>query len=150
MQLESILAPRRTRCAVPGISKKRVIETIANLIAQDLPALGARDLFAHLIARERLGSTGIGRGIAIPHCRIEDCTGSVGGLITLAQPVDYDAIDNEPVDIVFVLLVPEEAQQAHLQTLAALAERLGNRDYCDQLRRADTDRELYDVALKSW
>ena len=54
------------------------------------------------------------------------------------------------MDIVFVLLVPEEAQQAHLQTLAALAERLGNRDYCEQLRRTETDRELYDVALKSW
>ncbi|TQV80172.1 PTS IIA-like nitrogen regulatory protein PtsN [Exilibacterium tricleocarpae] len=150
MQIESILAPRRTQCRVAGISKKRVLEALAGLMSRDLPMLGTRDLFGHLIARERLGSTGIGKGIAIPHCRIENCTGTVGGLITLAKPVDYDAIDNEPVDIVFVLLVPEEAQEAHLQTLAALAERLSNRDYCNRLRRAETDQALYQAALEAW
>ena len=150
MQLESILAPSRTRCGVAGNSKKRVLETLAGIIAGDLPALSARDLFGHLVARERLGSTGIGKGIAIPHCRIADCTGTVGGLVTLAHPVDYDAIDNEPVDILFVLLVPKEAQEAHLQTLAALAERLSDGDYCQRLRRADTDQALYEAALGAW
>ena len=150
MQIESILAPHRTRCGVADISKKRILETLAGLMAPDLPGRSPRELFSDLIARERLGSTGLGKGIAIPHCRIESCTRTVGGLVTLAQPVDYDAIDNEPVDIIFVLLVPEEAQEAHLQTLAALAERLGDRDYCNKLRRAGTDQALYEAARGAW
>ena len=149
MQISSILTPRRTQFKVPGDSKKRVLETLAKLIADDLPILNADELFRRLIARERLGSTGIGKGIAIPHCRIENCVSTVGALITLDKPVDYDAIDGEPVDIVFAMLVPEEAHDEHLQTLASLAEMLSQPDYLASLRSAGSDQTLYNAAVSS-
>jgi len=147
MQIQSILAPRRTLCGVEGGSKKRTLEILANQIAQDIPTLNADDLFRRLIARERLGSTGLGHGIAIPHCRIENCTGTVGALIKLQKPVDFDAIDGEPVDIVFALLVPEEATDDHLQILATLAGLFSDQAFRKQLRRANSDEELYQLTV---
>ncbi len=143
MQIQTFLAPRRTLCGVEGGSKKRVLHTLAQHIADDLPTLDADELFSRLIARERLGSTGLGHGIAIPHCRIENCTGTVGALITLDQPVDFDAIDGEPVDIVFALLVPEEAHDDHLQTLATLAGLFSDAEFRQQLRDCKSDEDLY-------
>ena len=96
MQIQSLLTQGRTLCDIEGVSKKRVLEILANTIAQDIPAIDADDLFRRLIARERLGSTGIGHGIAIPHCRVENYDGVIGALITLNQPIDFDSIDSEP------------------------------------------------------
>ena len=78
MQIQSLISPKRTLCGVEGGSKKRALELLANTIAQDIPDIDADELFRRLIGRERLGSTGIGHGIAIPHCRVEHCTGTVG------------------------------------------------------------------------
>mgnify|MGYP000386211004 CR=1 FL=1 len=149
MQIETILAPRRTFCGIEGGSKKRLLETVANHIAADYPNLDADDLFRSLIARERLGSTGFGHGIAIPHCRLENCTGTIGALVKLAEPIDFDAIDGEPVDIIFALLVPLESHDDHLQTLATLAGAFGDADYRQRLRRADSDTDLYTEALSA-
>ncbi len=147
MQIETILAPRRTLCAQQGGSKKRVLERLAQAIAQDIPSIDADDLFRSLIARERLGSTGIGHGIAIPHCRVKDCPSTIGALITLARPIDYDAIDSEPVDILFALLVPEEAHDEHLQTLAALAGAFSDNTYRQTLRQSTNNEMLYQSAV---
>ncbi len=147
MQIKAIINPRRTLCGVEGGSKKRALELLANTIAQDVPEIDADDLFRRLIARERLGSTGIGHGIAIPHCRVENCSGTVGALITLSEPVDFDAIDSQPVDILFAMLVPENAHDEHLQNLAALAGALNNADYRQRLRSAKSDDELYQAAI---
>lgn len=149
MQIQSILSPARTLCCAPGSSKKRVIENIAHFICQDSPELDPDQVFESLVAREKLGSTGLGQGIAIPHCRIKSCHGIVGALITLDQPTDFDAIDNRPVDILFVLLVPEEATDEHLQVLSELARQFSNSDYCRHLREADCDQSLYQAALTS-
>lgn len=149
MRIDSILAPRRTQCGVEGGSKKRVLESLASIIADDIPTLNADELFRRLVARERLGSTGIGKGIAIPHCRVENCTGTIGALITLGKPIDYDSIDGDPVDIIFALLVPEEANDEHLQTLAALAEQLSDPAYLAALRNANDDEILYKSALST-
>ncbi len=149
MQLDSILTPGRTLQGVPGSSKKRVLEQIAQLIAEDLGYLNADEVFSHLIARERLGSTGMGNGIAIPHCRIKQCRGVIGSLITLKNPIAFEAIDDQPVDIIFVLLVPEQATQAHLDTLAALAERFTQPQYCENLRDAQSNRALYEAAISA-
>lgn len=146
MQIQALITPKRTLCGVEGGSKKRALELLANTIAQDVPSIDAEDLFRRLIARERLGSTGIGHGIAIPHCRVENCAGTLGALITLADPVDFDAIDSQPVDILFAMLVPEEAHDEHLQNLAALAGALSNADFREKLRTASSDRELYETA----
>ncbi len=146
MDIQALITPKRTLCGVEGGSKKRALELLANTIAQDVPGIDAEDLFRRLIARERLGSTGIGHGIAIPHCRAENCTGTLGALITLAEPVDFDAIDSQPVDILFAMLVPEEAHDEHLQNLAALAGALSNSDFREKLRAATSDQQLYETA----
>jgi PTS system nitrogen regulatory IIA component len=143
MQIEAILTPSRTLNKAVGGSKKRVLETLAQLIAEDQPAISAEDVFQSLIARERLGSTGIGNGIAIPHCRFPTDGSTLGALITLQDAVDFDSVDNAPVDIVFAMLVPENAEASHLQTLAALAEALQQEDYVEKLRSADSSEELY-------
>ncbi len=147
MQIKTILAPQRTQHGVQGGSKKRVLEQLAQTIAQDLGSLDARDLLRSLIARERLGSTGIGHGIAIPHCRVKHCTATTGALITLRTPIEYDAIDGKPVDILFALLVPEEANDEHLQTLASLAGAFSEPSYRQALRQASNSQMLYNSAL---
>jgi len=147
MDINSILSPGRTLCKIEGVSKKRALEILANTIAEDLPEIDADDLFRRLVARERLGSTGIGHGIAIPHCRVSNCTETLGALISLKDPIDFDAIDNEPVDLLFAMLVPEDADSEHLQTLASLASLLNKPEYCSRLRQTDSDSALYQAAI---
>lgn len=147
MDIQTIITPNRTLCGIEGISKKRALEILANTIAEDVPEIDPDDLFRRLIARERLGSTGIGQGIAIPHCRIDTCDGTLGALITLKEPINFDAIDSEPVDVLFAMLVPEQAGDEHLHTLASLASSLNEADYRQSLREAKTDRELYEAAI---
>ncbi|GAA5317700.1 MAG: PTS IIA-like nitrogen regulatory protein PtsN [Candidatus Pelagadaptatus aseana] len=143
MEIKTFLNSRRTLCGVEGISKKRTIEILANLIAEDIPSLSADDIFLSFIAREKLGSTGLGQGIAIPHCRISNCIGTVGALIKLDKPIDFEAIDGKPVDLVFALIAPEEADDSHLQTLSALAEKLIESEYTNKLRQSETNEALY-------
>jgi PTS system nitrogen regulatory IIA component len=146
MKLNSILSPGRTHNSVPGTSKKRSLEKVAQFICADNPTLNPNQIFDRLIARERLGSTGLGQGIAIPHCRLKSCHEITGCLIKLEKAIDFDAIDGEPVDLLFVLLVPDEAQDEHLAVLARLAELFSDHNFCDQLRHAKNDDELYTTA----
>lgn len=147
MHIESLLSLERTRCQAAGSSKKRTLEQLAELIAQGSEAIDAEKLFTQLINRERLGSTGIGGGIAIPHCRFPTQGKTIGALLTLDQPIDFDAVDGQPVDIIFAMLVPENAENEHLQTLAHLAELLQNAEFVNALRAARTDEALYQTAL---
>ena len=147
MRLDTILSPTRTLCRTAASSKKRALENIAQFICQELPGFDANTLFGNLVARERLGSTGLGHGIAIPHCRLKELDGVIGALVTLAQPIDFEAIDDKPVDILFVLIVPEQATQEHLNTLAALAELFNQSQFCERLRAADSAEQLYDAAV---
>ncbi len=147
MQLESILKPELTFCNMDGVSKKRVLESSAERIAGQIDVLTADQIYDALIAREQLGSTGLGNGIAIPHCRVSKCKETVGCLVKLKTPVDFDAIDNKPVDLLFFLLVPENTIEGHLEVLRMLAERFSKPDYCNRLRNADTDQGLFDAAM---
>jgi PTS system nitrogen regulatory IIA component len=122
------------------------METIANIVCEDEPSLHYDVTLDHLIAREKLGSTGLGRGIAIPHCRVSDCTQPLGALLTLEEPIPFDAPDDQPVDLLFVLLVPEEAHQQHLDILANIARLFSQPDFCERLRTAGDSRTLYDIA----
>jgi len=128
-------------------SKKRVIEDIALKLAASIDSLNAEDIFAKLINREKLGSTAIGHGIAIPHCRLDGCEGIVGGLFTLNEPVEFQAIDDEPVEILFVLLVPTEEVAEHLEVLAMLASKFESAEYRQRLTRATQDNELFQSAI---
>ncbi|MBL4828067.1 MAG: PTS IIA-like nitrogen regulatory protein PtsN [Spongiibacteraceae bacterium] len=147
MQIQTILSPERTLCGAPGNSKKRVLENIAHFICKDVKSINPSDLFGSLITRERLGSTGIGHGIAIPHCRIKNCPSIIGGLIKLNHPIDFDAIDNEKVDLLFVLLVPEQAQDEHLTVLATLAELFTQSSLRQRLRDCANKDDLYQIAI---
>jgi len=150
MQIQSLLTPKRTCSGLEAGSKRRALELLAQTIAQDIPSIDADDLLRRFLARERLGSTGIGHGIAIPHCRInmsESAAGAIGALITLNQPIEFDAVDAEPVDILFAMLVPEEAHDEHLKNLAALASALTRSEFRERLRTANTHTALYEAAV---
>ena len=147
IRLENILTPGRSLVDVPGGSKKRVLQETATLIAREVPELEMEDVFEKLVAREKLGSTGFGNGIAIPHCRLAGCTAPVSALLHLDAAIDYDAIDGEPVDLLFVLLVPEAATDAHLELLRQIASMLDREDVRRRLRDADSNEALYQVVL---
>ena len=146
MQIRHVLSPQLTFAGVEGGSKKRVLELIGKLIAQHTQ-LNADAIYDSLIAREKLGSTGFGNGIAIPHCRLEQCNEAVGALLQLEARVDFDSLDGEPVDLIFVLLVPQEANEQHLEILKALAEKLDREDLREALRRAPDAQTLYRVMV---
>ncbi|CAB0150546.1 Nitrogen regulatory protein [Pseudidiomarina piscicola] len=140
-----MLSPDCTRSAVSGSSKKKVLELIGQLAAPRLSGTTSFDVFESLLNRERLGSTGIGLGVAIPHGRLSTANKPVAVLLTLDEPIDFDAIDNQAVDIVFALLVPEDEHEQHLQTLASVAQRLNDKSCTRALREAKSDQELFDL-----
>ncbi|MEM0955321.1 MAG: PTS sugar transporter subunit IIA [Pseudomonadota bacterium] len=146
-RLEQLLSPTLTFCAVSGVSKKRAIEHACRLICQHAVGLEEGELFSNLLAREKLGSTALGDGIAIPHCRIGGCEQPLVALMTLSEPVDFDAADRQLVDILFFLIVPEEAAQEHLDVLAGLAGLLSQANFRAALRAADSAATLYENAV---
>ncbi len=147
MHLEEILTAERCQCKIVGVSKKRIINKISELISTNLPTLEAADVFDALMAREQLGSTGLGNGIAIPHCRLAPCDEIVGALITLEKPIDFDALDSKPVDLLFALIVPEEKTDEHVKTLANLATLFNDEDFCYTLRHTHDNEDLYNIVI---
>lgn len=145
MTLKTILPPERVLFDVPGGSKKRVLEFFSTFIAQNTPSLDSQEVFSRLIGRERLGSTGIGNGVAIPHARSPHCSAPIAGFLKLAEPVDFDAIDGDPVDLVFVLLVPEEADDTHLALLGQVATIMNDARTRAQFRKCESQRELLEL-----
>ena len=128
------------------LSKKRVFERAAQAMGAALN-LSSDNIYRALLAREKLGSTAIGEGIAIPHCRINECAEAAGCLVTLQEPIDFGSIDGRDVDVIFVLLVPEEATQAHLNLLAALARSFSNADLRNRVRQTLDPEELRQLLL---
>jgi len=106
------------------------------------PELDQIEVLASLLAREKMGSTGIGHGIAIPHGKIKGLSNMIAVIITTNQPIDFDAIDSKPVDIFFTILVPEEQTDKHLQALSGIAKKLSNKDTVKTIRKATTKNEL--------
>ncbi|AQS40279.1 PTS IIA-like nitrogen-regulatory protein PtsN [Shewanella psychrophila] len=144
MELSTILQPECTTCATPG-SKKKVLELISDLAAVQYPTLSSQEIFESLLAREKMGSTGIGNGIAIPHGRLSNISQPVAVLIKCEEPISFDAIDKQPVDILFALLVPADQCEQHLSTLSSMAEKLNNKLIVKQLRKTQDESELYQV-----
>ena len=149
MNIDSILVPERTICSLRASSKKRAFELAAKHINRSVPHLETGDVYRGLIEREKLGSTAVGDGIAIPHCRLEGCDSITGSLFVLQDPVDFLAHDDEPVSIMFVLLVPAFETTEHLATLGMLAERFQIKRYRKDLITAKDNEELYDRALST-
>ena len=120
-------------------SKKRTFQLIADFLSQIIDTSSSEELFDSLSAREKLGSTGVGKGVAIPHCRCEHVKQSVACLITLEQPIDFDAADELPVDILLVLIVPKKCNDEHLQILSNVAQLMDQTEYRNRLRKAQTE-----------
>lgn len=146
IRIEDILTPERTLTDAPVSSKKKLLEYLASFIANQTQS-SATDIFERLLSRERLGSTGIGEGIAIPHCRLPTCKQPFGLLLKLDEAIDFDAMDHRPVDLVFALVVPEEANNQHLQVLAMLARNFTEPEFREALRNAPDAKQLYQRAI---
>lgn len=142
MIISQLLNTGNILCKSNCLSKKRALETVATQLGQQFDSLDDNQLFSALIARERLGSTGLGNGIAIPHCHIKGIDKPIAMLVTLDEPIDFDAIDNKRVDVLFVLVVPDGQEQQHLDTLAAIVECFNNSTLLSQLRAAKTSDSL--------
>ncbi|MBX3686194.1 MAG: PTS IIA-like nitrogen regulatory protein PtsN [Rhodocyclaceae bacterium] len=125
-------------------SKKRVFEQ-AGLLFENNQGIARSTVFDSLFARERLGSTGLGQGIAIPHGRIKGLKDAVGGFFRLDTPVQFDAPDGKPVSLMFVLLVPEQANEHHLQLLSELAQMFSDRSFRESLLAAADAEEIRSI-----
>lgn len=148
MQLSELFSPALSFVQVEGRSKKRLFETVSQYISEHIPSLSADVLFDALIARERLGSTGLGEGVAVPHCRLSDIEmNEIGVLVQLDEPIDFDAPDQKPVDLLAFLLVSGDANQAHLDALAKIAQKLSNIEGRSSMRQADSPQSLYDIVI---
>ena len=130
--IAKLLPPSNILLDLEVTSKKRLFEQ-AGLLFENNQGIARSLVFDSLFARERLGSTGLGQGVAIPHGRIKGLREPVGGFVRLSTPVAFDAPDGRPVSLIFVLLVPEHATELHLQILSELAQMLSDRELRDQL-----------------
>lgn len=147
MNLDSILSQGRTHCGTSVNSKKRLLEQVAKLLSEDDHNYDPDELFNDLLARERLGSTGIGHGVAIPHCRSSRCEQITGLLLRLEKAIEFESIDDQPVDLVFALIVPAEAHDEHVKVLGALATAFNEESFRRRLRQASDDAALYHAAV---
>lgn len=149
MLIKNILSSNRVACGVETASKKRALEIIAELICVDSPSLNQNEVFESLIAREKLGSTGLGKGIAIPHGRLKSGDSTIAAFIQLSSGVDFDAPDNEPVDLLCALMVPPESTDEHLQVLAHLSEMFRQAELRDDLRKAEKPDQIVKILTQS-
>jgi PTS system nitrogen regulatory IIA component len=138
MNITDLLMPDRVSCRDDLGSKKRLLEYVSELLAGSSPKLTQNEIFDALINREKLGSTGLGKGVAIPHGRIASLERPACAFVKLATPVDFDATDGQPVDLIFTLLVPEDSTEEHLQVLSTIAEIFSNAGISKALRQCDT------------
>lgn len=145
MKLTDIIARDCAKAAVSCSSKKRLFEYLCKLAHQHVPYISTQVFLDVLCQREKLGSTGIGHGLAIPHGRVDGLRQTIGFLLVNKTAIPFDAIDDKNVDIFLFLLVPEQTNQHHLQTLSTIADKLKNKDFCRQLRNAKNNNELYQV-----
>jgi len=146
---EGTLALDNIGVAFPASSKKRALEQAARLLATGTDTPAAEQIFEHLLERERLGSTGLAGGVALPHARMPEIENSRGAFLQLTEPVEFDALDGEPVDLVFALLVPENATEQHLRLLAGLAEMFNDAAVRERLRNADAGEAIAILTGKS-
>ncbi len=139
---EDLLQPDQISLQDDAASKKRALEHLSELLAAGTNTPAAEAIYEKLLERERLGSTGMSDGIALPHARIKGISKPVGAFVHLEQGIDFDAMDGRPVDILFGLLVPEQATDVHLELLASLASLFSKPQVCAQVRQADSPEQV--------
>jgi len=144
MGLSDLIKPEAVLPSVLAQSKKQTLQDVCGAAAR-LTGLQEREIFDTILQRERLGSTGVGHGVAIPHGKLRALNELVGVFARLAKPVDFDALDEEPVDLVFLLLAPESAGADHLKALARIARVLRDGSVAERLRAAHEADDIYRV-----
>ncbi len=145
MQISEIISADMIRCSVQASSKKGALEELSKLLAGSESSLSYTEIFDCFTSRERLGSTGLGNGIAIPHGRLKHINAPIAAFVQLEKAVDYDAVDQKPVDLLFGLLVPEDSTDEHLQILASLATMFSDHDIVSKLRAGQSAQELLET-----
>jgi PTS system nitrogen regulatory IIA component len=145
MQISEILSSDSILCGQTFTSKKMTLEELSKLLAAKDTSLSYIEVFDCLVAREKLGSTGLGNGIAIPHGRLKGGKKTIAAFMQLQHGIEYDAVDQAPVDLLFALLVPEDSTDEHLQTLSHLAEMFSNTETLEQLRSGTTADGIYKI-----
>jgi len=145
MKLSELLCAERVRHNVEASSKKAVLEILSELLSVDFPSVTTREIFNCLVNREKLGSTGLGQGVAIPHGRINKIEKPMCVFLHLKTAVDFDAPDNKPVDLVFGLIVPEESTDEHLQILSGIAEQFSQPGFAESLRNTHSSGQLLEL-----
>lgn len=148
MELNDLLDSDSVVANLRATSKKQALQELARKAA-DVTGLDERKIFGVLMDRERLGTTGVGSGIAIPHGKLAELDRLYGIFARLEKPVDFQSIDDRPVDLIFVLLAPEEAGADHLKALARVSRLLRDQDICDKLRATGEGDALYAIMTES-
>jgi PTS system nitrogen regulatory IIA component len=149
MNLISILLPlANVMLDLDASSKKRVFEQVG-LLFENNHHIARSQVFDSLFAREKLGSTGLGQGIAIPHGRIKGLKEAVGAIVRMKQPIPFDAPDGQPVNLIFVLLVPDRATDVHLQILSELAQMFSDKPFREKLLAGPTPSAVHQL-ISEW
>ena len=148
MEIRDLLQPESVVADLKAANKKQLLQELAKC-ATRVTGVNDRKIFETLLERERLGSTGVGSGIAIPHGKLSDFKRLYGVFARLERPVEFDSIDEQPVDLIFLLLAPEGAGADHLKALARVSRLLRDTSMCEKLRGTDTADGLYMVLTQS-
>jgi nitrogen PTS system EIIA component len=149
MHLIDLLAPSRVVAGASVTSKKRLLELLSARLSESASPDIERRVFDSLCGREKLGSTGLGHGVAIPHGRTSALPAAVGAFVRLSEPIDFGALDGKPVDLIFALAVPEHFNNQHLLLLSQLAEMFSDAAFCQRLRSAPDANALF-ALLSDW
>lgn len=147
MNIAKLLAPESVVPHMKATSKKQALQELAKR-ASSATGVDERRIFDVLLERERLGSTAVGQGIAIPHARLSEIDKLFGMFARLETPIDFDAVDDQPVDLVFLLLAPESAGADHLKALARVSRLLRDKASCAKLRGANNGDALYALIVE--
>lgn len=144
MSLKSLLKAELVLAKQDIVSKKRALESLSKITSNRLHC-DSEAVYEALLGREKLGSTGIGNGIAIPHCRLESANHTAIVVMSLQHPIDFDSIDKRDVDLIFALIVPPHECDEHLSTLAQIAELAQSPQALNTLRTAQTNEDLFNI-----
>jgi PTS system nitrogen regulatory IIA component len=148
LDFNNVLLASCTRTVGHQVSKKSALQLATDVFASRFPELDTRLLFHRLMERENLGSTGLGEGVAIPHCRMSGFEQIAGVFLKLANPIEFESPDGAPIDLMFVLVVPDAAEASHLEVLSVLASVLGKAEYRTSLRDIQNDEALHTHMLQ--
>ena len=144
MTVSALLSPQTIFLDTEISSKKKLLQLIANIVA-DRTKLSESRIYNNLLTRERLGSTGLGQGFAVPHARLNDLDKTMACFFRLKDAVNFEAPDNQPVDLVFTIIIPEEATEEHLLILSSLARMFSKEEVCNAIRNAANKDEIAQI-----